>query len=274
MVFVGEHRVAGQAQLLGAFDLTVPVRPFDQPHHEAQATRRADGRHGIDHLQRAGLVGLDGQAKAGPARRGAQDVVGQRLEHQQRQLQPVALFGVDGQVQVGCSGNVDQGGDAWQQLGHHPVDLRFFITRMQRGQLDGQPITLRRALGCIAAAAILHACSNGQQRTAVGRAIAQGVRIGAGAFTQHVKRETQAGLLTALAARLTQGLGHVAAQHKLFAQQADGPHRGGHHGLCAQAVQQAGFAVVQCWQQALRQAQRAGRQARQQFVLRARCRAA
>ena len=55
------------------------------------------------------------------------------------------------------------------------------------------------------------------------------------------------------------------AQHELPAQQADGAHRGGHHGLRAQAGDQPVLASTR-WQQALGQAQCAGRQTRQQLV--------
>ena len=48
VVLVREHRVAGQAQLLRALDLAVPVGALHQPHHEAQAVRARDARHLVD----------------------------------------------------------------------------------------------------------------------------------------------------------------------------------------------------------------------------------
>ena len=106
VVLVREHRVARQPQLLRALDLAVPVGALDQPHHEAQAVRARDARHLVDDLQRARLVGLHRQAEAAPLRVRAAHVRGQRLEHLQRQLQPIALLGVDREVDVGARGQL------------------------------------------------------------------------------------------------------------------------------------------------------------------------
>ena len=68
VVLVRKHRVVRQTQLLGAFDFSVPIRALDQAAHQAHFVF---ARHCGDvhyQLQGAGLVGLHGQAKAGPLR--------------------------------------------------------------------------------------------------------------------------------------------------------------------------------------------------------------
>ena len=140
---VREHRVTGQAQLLRAFDLAVPVRALDQAHHELQAVAARDAGHLVHHRQRAGLVGLHRQAEALPLRELRGDAAGQHVQQVQRQLQPVHLFGVDGQVQVGRGRRFDELPHARLQLGEHALALRFFVAREQRAELD------RDAVGAI-----------------------------------------------------------------------------------------------------------------------------
>ena len=84
MVLVGEHRVVRQAELLGAFDLRVPVRAFDQAAHQAHlvfARQRGNVRH---QLQRPALVGLQRQAQAAPLRVVLGHARYQHLQHFER----------------------------------------------------------------------------------------------------------------------------------------------------------------------------------------------
>ena len=67
----GEHRIVGTAGDLGALDLGVPIGALDQPHHDpAAACARPGAATPGDHLGRALLIGLNREAKAGPARPG------------------------------------------------------------------------------------------------------------------------------------------------------------------------------------------------------------
>ena len=104
--------------------------------------RRAIADHMLDQLQRAGLVGLQRQAEAAPLRMLARHLAGQRLEHVQRQLQPVHFLGIDGQADVGTGRALAQGPDARHQLGQHPLALRLFIARMQRAELDRDAVVV------------------------------------------------------------------------------------------------------------------------------------
>ena len=135
MVLVGEHRISGQALLLGTLDLAVPVRSLHQPHHEAQAMGPGNARHFAHHLERAGLVGLHGQAEAAPCREVPGDARGQCLQHIEREFQPITLFGVDGQVDVGARRRLDQAPHARQQLGEHALALRVLVAREEGTQL-------------------------------------------------------------------------------------------------------------------------------------------
>ena len=127
VVLVGEHRVAGQAQLLRTLDLAVPVGALDQAHHEAQAVRSCDARDLVDHLQRPRLVGLHRQTEAAPLRVRLRDARGQRLENVEREFEAVALLGIDGQVHVGARRGLDELPHARQQLGEDALALRHFV---------------------------------------------------------------------------------------------------------------------------------------------------
>ena len=50
VLLVREHRVAGQAHLLRALDLAVPIGSLDEPHHEAQAVLARNLAHLVDHI--------------------------------------------------------------------------------------------------------------------------------------------------------------------------------------------------------------------------------
>ena len=144
VVLVGEHRVGGQTELLGALDLGVPVGALDQTAHAFDAVLARQRGHVFDELDRAGLVGLQRQAQTGPLRTVLRHALRQRLEHPQGKLQPVHLFGVDGQVQVGSRGGFAQGPHARHQFAHDTIHLRVLKTRVQRAEFDGNAVVLRR----------------------------------------------------------------------------------------------------------------------------------
>ena len=148
VLLVREHRVALEARFLRALDLAVPVRALDQAHHELQLSRTRDARHLVDDLEHARLVRLHRQAEAAPARRVLLHVGRQCIEHLQRELEAIALLGVDGEVDVGRGGEVEQRRQARHQLGHHARVVRVFVARVQRRQLDRDAVafecTVRR----------------------------------------------------------------------------------------------------------------------------------
>ena len=116
VVLVGKDRVAGQAQLLGALDLGIPIGALDQTAHQPHPQAPRQRGQMFDQLQRTGLVRLQGQAKATPLRAMLRHALQQGIEHHQRQLQPVHLFGVNGQVDIGLCGLLAQAPDARHQL--------------------------------------------------------------------------------------------------------------------------------------------------------------
>ena len=259
VVLVGEHWVASQAQLLRALDLAVPVRALDQPHHETQAVRPGDAGHLVDHFQRACLVGLHRQAETAPVRKVLRDARRQRGQHVERQFQPIAFFGVDGQVDVGPRGGLDQLPHARQQLGKNALALRVFVAREQRAQLD------RNAIGRLGSGPDRGAGSDGVDGIQVRGEIALRIGFGARAFAQHVVAEAQAGLLFACGRGLAHRLGNRAAQHELPTQQLDRAHGGADHRLRAQPLEQTGVDFT-LRQELFRQADGTGRQRGEHLV--------
>ena len=286
VLLVREHRVAGQAQLLGAFDFGVPIGALDQAAHQAQLVFARRGRQVLDQLQRTGLVGLQGQAKAGPLRAMPGHTLQQGIQHLQRQFQPVHLLGVNGEVDVGAGRLLAQAPDARHQLGQHAPALRILVARMQGAELDGNAVV---ALGRAAGIAM---AGNKFNRVAIAFQVAQGIGIGARTLTQHVigigepprsltscSRCPPRGLLCLGAARrhngrpvlLARGIGllhrlrHVLAQHKLAAQQLHGAQGSGDHGAGTQLGHDAGLGL-RVGQEVLGQGNRRAGKARQQLV--------
>ena len=236
VVFVGEHRIAGQPQLLSALDFGIPVSTLDQAAHQANLVTAGHGRQVLDQLNRPRLVGLKGQAKPGPLRETFGDLGDQGLEHIQGQLQAVDLFGVDGQVEVGAGRGLAQGPHSRHQLAHDALVLEVFVAWMQRAEFDGDAVVLGRRCVRIGGA------SDGSDGVLVAGQVTQGVGVGAGALAQHVVAETQIGLLLAGCAGLLHGLGYRLPQDKLATQQLHGAQGGGHHRLGPQLGHQAGLA--------------------------------
>ena len=263
VALVREHRVARQAAFLRAFDFAIPVRALDQAHDELQAVAARHGGHFVHQLQRAGLIGLQRQAEAAPLRKLHRHARGQRVQQVQREFQPVALFGVNRQVDVGMRSSLYQGPHARQQFGKDPFTLRVFIPRIKRTELDRDLVTRLRP----GRASRRSATPAGDHRDGalIGRQVLGRCSAGARALAQHVKAEVHRGAALALAAGLRNGVADGARIDKLPAQQLDGTHCGRHHGARAQALQQATFAAS-FGQEALGQGNRAGRQARKHLV--------
>ena len=233
VVFVGEHGVMRQAQLLGAFDFRVPVRTFDQAAHQAQLVFAADMGDVFDEFQRPGLVRLHRQTKPAPLRLVLRHQRGQRLEHVERQLQAVHLFSVDGQVDVGAGGLFTQTPDTRHQLGQDTFALGPFVARVQRTEFDGNTVVLlcRIRFTC--------AGSYGFNSILVTLQVVQRIGIGACALAQHVVAVGELGLLFAGRGGLVHGGPNGLAQHKLAAQQLHGAHGGGHDRFGTELGQQA-----------------------------------
>jgi hypothetical protein len=258
---VREHRIALEAAFLRALDLAVPVGALDQPHHQAQLARARDACHLVDHLDHARLVGLHREAEAAPARPALLHVRGQRIEHLERQLEPVALLGVDREVDVGRRGEVEQRDHARHQLLQHALALRVFVARVQGRQLDRDAVALHRR----GTAALRRLCGDRADRAFVGCPIAQCVALAARALAEHVEREAQRRRVAPCGCSLVERLLDVAAEHELPPEQLDRAHRGGDDRARAQSLEQPGR-LADTGQPALGQHDRTRRQRREHAV--------
>ena len=233
VVLVRENRVVRHAQFLGALDFSVPVRAFDQSAHQAHLVLACQFGDVGNQLQCPALVSLQGQPQAAPLRVVPGHLGHQRLQHRQGQLQPVDLFGVNREVDVGLGGLLAQSPDAWHEFLHHALALGIFVARVQGTELDADAIVVLgpgRGIGVL---------GNVVDRVAVALQIAQRILIGACALAQHVVGIAEppgAFVRAVLMARrlgLLHGLRHGLAQYKLPAQQLHRAQRGGYHGLGA-----------------------------------------
>ena len=260
---MGEHRVGRQAHFLGALDLGVPIGALDQAAHQAHPVLACQRGEVLNELQRAGLVGLQGQAKAGPLWEMLGHALDQSAKHLQRELEAVHLFGINRQVDIGAGRLLAQAPDARHQFIEHTRTLRVFVAGMQGAELDGNAVVV---LGRAAAVGVAGNEGNG---LVVAVQVAQGIGIGARTFAQHVigvrepprsltacGRCPPRGLLRLGAAQrrnvqvfparrigLLHRLGHGLAQHELAAQQLHCAQGRGHHGLGAQLGHDAGLGL-------------------------------
>ena len=180
------------------------------------------------------------------------------FEHVERQLEAITFLGVDGQVDVGSCGRLDQLPQARQQFGEDALALRVFVAREQRAELH------RDAVGAFGIAR--HAPAGDRpDAVEVGRQVAPRIGLGARALTEHVVAEAQLRRRLALVPGLSHRLLDVAAEHELMSEQLHRPHRGGDHGLRAEPPEQAALGVG-LGQELLRQRDGAGRQAGQHLV--------
>ena len=248
MRLLGEHRVAVQTLFLRPLDLGVPVGALDEAHHETQPGVAANAGHGVNYLDGAHLIGLYGKSEAAPLRMADGDTVGQRREDIEGQLEPVALLGVDGEIDVGLRGQIDQGLHARHEFVEHATALRFLVTREQRAQLDGDAV---RAFGAARTGRICPASPaaagqiDGADRRRIRRQVALRVGFGSRAFAEHVVAEAQTGPAASRIVGCRERFVDRTAEHELAGQQLDGAHRRCHHGLRAEPAQQPciGFGI-------------------------------
>ena len=261
VLLVCEHRVMRQPQLLGVLDFAVPVGALDQAAHQAQLVAPRQRNDVIDQLLRPRLVSLQGQAKTLPLRVMRGHLLQQGFEQVQRQLQAFDFFGVYRQVDIRLCSQCAQFPHAWQQLGHDARVLAVFIAGMERAEFDRYTVVLlyQRRIHWVLSYLL--------DSIAVAGQVAQRIRVGAGAFAQHVVAEAQARLLRAAAVGFLHGAGNALTEHELAPQQLHGAHRGRNHGACAQACDQTGLGVgALLGQKLLGQRNRRRRQARQHGV--------
>ena len=177
MHLAGEDRKIFQPIDLRALDFAVPVRAFDQAHHQAVLAAAGQINDPVQHKEGAALVGLHHKANAVPAsQRGGKT---QLLQQIQRNFQPVCLFGVNVQANVVLAGQLGQLEQARVQLTHHAFALGAAVARVQGRQLDGDA----RAF---VDAAPLRGLADGVDGLLVRLQVAQRIFLGGGRFAQHV----------------------------------------------------------------------------------------
>lgn len=262
MVLVREDRVVRQAELLGPLDLGVPVGALHEAAHQPQLVPARHRRDVRNQFERACLVGLQRQAEAAPLRPFGGHARGQRLEHVERQLEPVDLFGIDGEVEAGIGRQFAQLPHARHQLAHHALALRVLVARMQRAELDGDAVVV------LGPARRIGTGRNGADGLRVALEVAQRIGIGARAFAEHVVAEAQRALPAVRRAGLVHGLGDGLSEHELAPQQLHRAQSGGHHRAGAELGHEAGR-MVAFGQEFLRHRDGGGRQPRQRGIGRA-----
>jgi hypothetical protein len=217
----GEHRVLGHAQGLRALHLAVPVSTLDQPDGDAAPCPARQLGQPRDHVDGAFLVGLHREAEPVPA--GEVRVPRQAREQVERGLQPLALLGVDRELDAARLGGAREVEDARQQLGFLPAPRRVLVTRVESGELDRQARPIVQAL-------LRGAPGDPLQRRAVGGQIALRVGRGPRPLAQHVVGVAVTQLLRP--ARALDRLLDRLAQHELLAHDPHRlPHRLAHHRL-------------------------------------------
>ncbi len=112
-----EHRIIGEAALLGALQLRIPIGALDEAHHHAAAMALGERGDVVDDGRGALLIGLDRQAKAVPIGQGGVGEDG--VDHIEREFEPVGLLGVDGEVEVIALGLAGQLDHLRRQFGQH-----------------------------------------------------------------------------------------------------------------------------------------------------------
>ncbi len=173
----GIDRIALQAFHLGALDLAVPVGALHQTDHQAATAAGGEVDQVINHERTAFLVGLDHEANPVPACQLWLEA--QFFQQIEGDLQTVGLFGVDVDSDVILACKQGQGLQARVKLIHHAVILGAAVTRVQGGELNGDPRAFINA-------AAIRGFTNGVDRLLVRDQI--GLRVGSGQcrFAQHV----------------------------------------------------------------------------------------
>ena len=135
----GEHRIVGMAADLAELDLAIPVGALDQPDHDPALVAAGQGDHPVDQRHSPLAVSLHGQAKALPAG-GEQVWIGdQVLDDVERQFQPLGLFGIDGEMDIGPAGLQGEVLEHRHQHRARRRGVQEVVARKQRRQFDRDP---------------------------------------------------------------------------------------------------------------------------------------
>ena len=131
-----EDGIAGEAALLGPFDLAVPIGALDQAYGHAPARRRGQRGEPVDYGKRALAVSLHSKAEPIPA--GKRRLGQHRLEQRETEVELVGLLGVDGKRHPSRPCRKRKIAQAGDELGMQPLGLRGMIAGMQCRKLHRQ----------------------------------------------------------------------------------------------------------------------------------------
>ena len=124
-----EDRIIGEPALLRALDLRIPIGAFDEPDGEAPVVAARQIEDKIENGFRPLLIGLDGKPKSRPA--GKVGFLTERLEHIEREFEPVGFFRVDRHRDIFCPRAGDELNEARHEFRHHPQARDGLEARMQ-----------------------------------------------------------------------------------------------------------------------------------------------
>ena len=211
-----EHRIAVEPHHLGALDFGIPVGPLHEPHHDLAVETARERVKPVDHMAGARPVCLDHNAEPVPV--AERRMRHHRLDHVERQVEPVGFLGIDVEaharrMRLLC--------ERQETLGHHRqhgLALRHLVTRMESGKLD-------RDAGIAARVGAGRAGVQCRDRVGIGAMIAHGVGFRPRRLAEHV-----VGVEIALGAHRPAAPDRLldrAAEHELLAHLA---HRSRHGG--------------------------------------------
>ena len=132
--FACEHRIIAKALHLRALDFGIPVGALHQSGHDAATVGCGERSQPVNDVDGALLIRLHGETQTFIADKPR--IAVDRCEQRQRQLQPLGFFRVERQANAALARQPAKRHQLWQQFMHHPIQLRQFIARVQRGKLD------------------------------------------------------------------------------------------------------------------------------------------
>ena len=223
----GENRIAVEAALLRAFDFGVPVRALHQAERDAPVVPLGKSVDMVDHRLGPFLIGLHGEAESIPP--GERRIGEHRIDHIERQFEPVRFLGVDGEMHVTGFCALREIAHQRHNLRHHARPAQRLIARMQRGELDGDSRLVRRR-------AFARGRADGVDGRGISLEVVRGGGGGARAFAQHVEGITMMMRRPVVVRGARQRGVNGLAQHEMIAHQAHGLPGRGAHGRQADAL--------------------------------------
>ncbi len=176
-LLAGEDREVLEPQHLRALDLGVPVGALDEADHDPAVEPPAQRVEPVDHRPGAAAVGLHDDAEPVPA---LQLRVGQhRLDHLERQAEPLRLLGVDVEAHPGLRRGAGEVAHHRHEFRHDAGLLCHLVAGMERGELD-------RDAGVGADIVAAGRRRDGGDGAGIGMGVALGVLGGLRRLAQHV----------------------------------------------------------------------------------------